>query len=88
MIGEGRLESYLELKQPTEENQGKAKAGLNEAKKYLLEAANDLGKKAGVALDAHLLLGKLCYACGLYEESLEHYSQAELHTLTEKHLPM
>lgn len=40
-----------------------------------------------VVLDAHLLLGKLHYAMGMYEEALKHYQQAELHTLTEKPLP-
>lgn len=43
--------------------------------------------QAIVVLDAHLLLGKLHYAMGLYEEALYHYQQAELHTLTEKQLP-
>ena len=38
-------------------------------------------------MDAHLLLGKLHYAMGMYEEALKHYQQAELHTLTEKPLP-
>lgn len=38
-------------------------------------------------LDAHLLLGKLHYAMGMYEEAINHYDQAELHTLTEKQLP-
>lgn len=38
-------------------------------------------------LDAHLLLGKVHYAMGMYEEALNHYQQAELHTLTEKPLP-
>lgn len=38
-------------------------------------------------LDSNLLLGKLHYAMGMYEDSLNYYSQAELQTLTEKQLP-
>lgn len=44
--------------------------------------------QAGVALDAHLLLGKLHYACGQYAESLKSYNLAELQGLTEKRLPV
>lgn len=40
-----------------------------------------------VVLDAHLLLGKLHYAMGMYKDALHHYQQAELDTLTEKQLP-
>lgn len=43
--------------------------------------------QALVVLDAHLLLGKLHYAMGMYEDALHHYQQAELDTLTEKQLP-
>lgn len=43
--------------------------------------------QAGVALDSHLLLGKLFYTIGNYEEALSHFYQAELHALTEKSLP-
>ena len=38
-------------------------------------------------LDSYLLLGKLHYAMGMYEDSLNYYNQAELQTLTEKQLP-
>lgn len=41
-----------------------------------------------MALDAQLLLGKLNYACGSYDEALKHYKLAELNTLTEKELPV
>lgn len=44
-------------------------------------------RKAGVALDSHLLLGKLHYAMGMFEESLNHYNEADLQSLTEKALP-
>ncbi|XP_011309918.1 tetratricopeptide repeat protein 7B [Fopius arisanus] len=87
LSGEGKLESFLEQTPPIDANITKAKSGLVEANKYLLAAANERDKQAIVVLDAHLLLGKLHYAIGLYEEALHHYQQAELHTLTEKQLP-
>lgn len=40
-----------------------------------------------MAMDAQLLLGKLHYAMGMYSESLFHYQEAELQSLTEKQLP-
>ncbi|GLV31859.1 Tetratricopeptide repeat domain 7 [Carabus blaptoides fortunei] len=88
LIGEGKLENYLEEYPPVESNAHRAKLGLIESKKFLQLAANELGRKAGVALDAHLLLGKLHYACGQYAESLKSYNLAELQALTEKRLPV
>ncbi|XP_054001797.1 tetratricopeptide repeat protein 7B [Hylaeus anthracinus] len=87
LCGEGRLESFLEQNPPVDANIGKAKNGLAETRRYLLLAANEKDKQALVVLDAHLLLGKLHYAMGMYEEAINHYDQAELHTLTEKQLP-
>ncbi|XP_068086272.1 tetratricopeptide repeat protein 7B isoform X2 [Anabrus simplex] len=87
LIGEGKLESYLEENPPVEANIFKARTGLAEAKGYLLLTANELGKKAGVLLDSNLLLGKVHYAMGNYQEALNYYNQAELQTLTEKQLP-
>ncbi|CAK9798302.1 Tetratricopeptide repeat protein 7B [Anthophora plagiata] len=87
LCGEGRLESFLEQTPPIDANIAKARNGLQETRKYLILAANEKDKQALVVLDAHLLLGKLHYAMGMYEEALQHYQQAELHTLTEKPLP-
>ncbi|XP_076663255.1 tetratricopeptide repeat domain 7 isoform X2 [Andrena cerasifolii] len=87
LCGEGRLESFLEQTPPIDANTGKARNGLAETRKFLLLAANEKDKQALVVLDAHLLLGKLHYAMGMYEEAVNHYQQAELHTLTEKQLP-
>ncbi|XP_015122086.1 tetratricopeptide repeat protein 7B [Diachasma alloeum] len=87
LSGEGKLESFLEQTPPIDANISKAKSGLSDAKRCLLAAANEHDKQAIVGLDAHLLLGKLHYAMGLYEDALYHYQQAELHTLTEKQLP-
>lgn len=39
-------------------------------------------------MDAHLLLGKLYYAMGQYSDALSHYKEADLHSLTEKPLPV
>ncbi|XP_046670880.1 LOW QUALITY PROTEIN: tetratricopeptide repeat protein 7B-like [Homalodisca vitripennis] len=87
LLGEGKLEMFLEEWPPVDSNFSKARSGLGEAKRCLLNAASEQGKKAGVALDAHLLLGKLHYAMGFFEESLNHYNEADLQSLTEKALP-
>ncbi|XP_069687732.1 tetratricopeptide repeat protein 7B-like isoform X2 [Periplaneta americana] len=87
LIGEGKLESFLEEFPPIDANTSRARTGLTEAKRYLVSTASEQGKKAGVMLDSNLLLGKLHYAMGLYEDSLNYYNQAELQTLTEKQLP-
>ncbi|XP_063224947.1 tetratricopeptide repeat protein 7B [Bacillus rossius redtenbacheri] len=87
LIGEGKLELYLQEFPPVDANISRARSGLAEAKRFLLNSVNEQGKKAGVFLDANLLLGKLHYAMGLHEEALGHYQQAELQSLTEKSLP-
>lgn len=38
-------------------------------------------------MDAFLLLGKLSYACGNYDEALENFKKADLVNLAEKALP-
>lgn len=45
LIGEGKLESYLEEHPPTEANIPKAKTGLAEARKYLLMCIGEPAKK-------------------------------------------
>ncbi|RLU17711.1 hypothetical protein DMN91_009948 [Ooceraea biroi] len=87
LCGEARLESFLEQSPPIDANISKARSGLVETRKYLILAANEKDKQALVVLDAHLLLGKLHYAMGMYDDALHHYEQAELDTLTEKQLP-
>lgn len=88
LIGEGKLESFLEENPPIEANFSKAKTGLIDAKSYLNLVTGDDGKRAGIALDAHLLLAKLLFACGDFEESLENFSKAELNSLSEKELTL
>lgn len=88
MIGEGKLESFLEDNPPIEANVAKAKAGLIDAKNYLNLVTGDDGKRAGIALDAHLLLAKLYFACGQFEECSENFSKAELNSLSEKELTL
>ncbi|XP_023178197.2 tetratricopeptide repeat protein 7B isoform X2 [Drosophila hydei] len=89
LVGEARLESYLEEHAvAAESNFGRAKNGLAEARRYLNLALGESGQKAGIALDAYLLLAKLCYACGEYEQSLENFIKAELNTLAEKELTL
>lgn len=88
LIGEGKLECYLAENPPVEANFARAKIGLIEAKQALQQATSDEGQKANIALDAHLLLAKVFYACGQYEESLEHFVKAELNSLAEKELTL
>ncbi|XP_069174246.1 tetratricopeptide repeat protein 7B isoform X6 [Procambarus clarkii] len=87
LIGEGKLESYLEENPPTESNISKAKNGLSEARRYLLMCIGDPSKKLEVSLDALLLLSKLEYAMGDYEGALGRLTAAGLDQLTEKALP-
>ncbi|XP_046812367.1 tetratricopeptide repeat protein 7B isoform X2 [Lucilia cuprina] len=88
LVGEARLESYLENNLPIESNFTKAKSDLQDARRYLNLVTGENGQKAGIALDAYLLLAKLCYACGEYEKSLENFIKAELNTLAEKELTL
>lgn len=88
LVGEGKLESYLEEHPPIESNFTKAKSGLQDAKNYLTLVTGENGRRAGIALDAHLLLAKLLYACGQYEDSLENFVKAELNSLSEKELTL
>ncbi|XP_034106159.1 tetratricopeptide repeat protein 7B isoform X1 [Drosophila nasuta] len=89
LVGEARLENYLEEHAVAPEtNFGRAKSGLAEARRFLNLALGESGQKAGIALDAYLLLAKLSYACGEYEQSLENFVKAELNTLAEKELTL
>lgn len=88
LLGEARLESFLEEHPPLEANIAKARIGLVESKRCLRQIANENGQKAGIALDAYLLLAKLHYACGEYDISLENFAKAELNTLAEKEVTL
>lgn len=46
-----------------------------------MSVCGEEGRKAGLALDAHLLLAKLFYACGDFENSLEHFKLSEIDNL-------
>lgn len=81
LIGEGKLENYLEENPPIEANFLKAKAGLAESKRLLTSVCGDEGRKAGLALDSHLLLAKLYYACGDFDNSLDHFKLSEIDNL-------
>ncbi|KAF4526349.1 hypothetical protein B566_EDAN014086, partial [Ephemera danica] len=87
LIGEGKLETFLFENPPLESNIQKARNGLHEARKYLVKASCKEAGEAGVSLDAFLLLGKLSFACGNYDEALENFQKADLINLAEKPLP-
>lgn len=82
------MECYLEENPPIVANFARAKIGLIEAKQALQIITGEEGQRAGIALDAHLLLAKVFYACGQYDESLEHFVKAELNSLSEKELTL
>lgn len=88
LVGEGKLENYLEENPPIESNFIRAKSGLQDARHYLNIVIGEDGRRAGISLDAHLLLAKLLYACGQYEESLDNFVKAELNSLAEKELTL
>lgn len=85
-IGECKLEQFLEEHPPVESNIGKAKTGLTEAKRYLQTCISEQGAKLGILKDAHLLLAKLLYSQGFYDEALSHLSEGGIDNLTEKQL--
>jgi len=87
LIGEGKLEEYLEEVPPKEENTKEARTRLKEAKECLERTIGEEAKKLGVHLDSWILLAKLNYAMGNYAESLKFYEKAQIETLEEKHLP-
>lgn len=81
LIGEGRLEKFLDEYPPIEANFSRAKAGLADAKRLLTSVCGEEGRKAGLALDSHLLLAKLFYACGDFDNSLNHFKLSEIDNL-------
>ncbi|XP_022670235.1 tetratricopeptide repeat protein 7B-like isoform X3 [Varroa destructor] len=75
LIGEAKLEMYLEENPPVENNISKARTSLTEAKRYLSDCTKSDAEKSNVATDARFLLAKCCYAQGQYEQALEHLDQ-------------
>jgi len=39
-----------------------------------------------LSIDSHMLLAKLCYACGHYEEAMEHCTEAKLNSIIQTDL--
>ena len=87
LVGEAKLEDFLEEFPPKEKNVSRAKEGLVEARECLMRTIGDEAKKLGVHLDSYILLGKLNYAMGNYTEALRFYERAQLDSLEEKQLP-
>ncbi|GAB6031720.1 hypothetical protein CHUAL_009466 [Chamberlinius hualienensis] len=85
LVGESKLELYLEDNPPTEHNVTKARSTLTEAKRYLLSVLNDNNcKQLGVLHEAYLLLGKLHFAMGMYEEALNNIRSSGLDSISDK----
>ncbi|XP_070577120.1 tetratricopeptide repeat protein 7B-like isoform X2 [Ptychodera flava] len=81
VLGESQLEIYLKEHPLKEESSKIAKKELESAKKHLQQALKG-ESKYGWAQEARLLLGKLYYAMGDYEECLTYYGKAGLDDLT------
>ncbi|XP_047736404.1 tetratricopeptide repeat protein 7B, partial [Hyalella azteca] len=86
LLGEGKLELYLEEHPPIPANFQAAKAGLTEARSLLHQCVSDQDKKMTVSLDALFLLAKLEYATGDYNAALNRLANAGLDKLQEKQL--
>lgn len=50
LLGEGKLESFLEDYPPIDINISRARSGLNEARKHLLNSTTELGKKVHIVV--------------------------------------
>jgi len=87
LIGEGKLEEYLEEFPAKEKNVAEARVRLREAKDCLEKTIGEEAKRLGVHLDSWILLAKLNFAMGHYSESLKYYEKAQIESLEEKQLP-
>jgi len=87
LIGEGKLEEYLEDFPAKEENTREARNKLKDAKTCLDRTIGEEAKRLGVHLDSWILLAKLHFAMGNYSESLKYYEKAQIESLEEKQLP-
>lgn len=41
-----------------------------------------------MGIDGHMLLAKLCYACGNYDEAMQHCTEAKLNSLSQTDLQL
>lgn len=60
MVGEAKLEMFLEENPPIESNIANANAGLNEAKSYLTESISELSTQV---FNITLFIKMLCVLC-------------------------
>jgi len=42
--------------------------------------------QTGMSIDSHMLLAKLCYACGHYDEAMQHCTDAKLNSVIQTDL--
>ncbi|XP_064601863.1 tetratricopeptide repeat protein 7B-like isoform X2 [Liolophura sinensis] len=78
IIGERKLETYLQENAPNEKNIYRARSQLSEAEEYLEPVCQSDSKQK---LEAQLLMGKIHFAKGAYQYALNLYDQAGLETL-------
>ena len=87
LIGEGKLEEYLEEFPGDQELTREGRDRLKDAKECLCKAIGEDARRLGVHLDSWILLAKLHYALGNYTDTLKYYEKAQIESLEEKHLP-
>ncbi|XP_078001165.1 tetratricopeptide repeat protein 7B-like isoform X2 [Glandiceps talaboti] len=81
VLGESQLEQHLKERVLKDDHSSSAKKELESAKKHLQQALKG-ESKYGWVQEARLLLGKLYFALGDYEECLNYYGKAGLDDLT------
>ncbi len=86
LIGEAKLEDFLEEYPPKDKNISAAKDGLQGAQEHLMRTIGEEAKKLGVHLDSYILLGKLNYAMGNYTEALRYGKERDGSFVYSSHL--
>ncbi|CAH1793148.1 unnamed protein product, partial [Owenia fusiformis] len=86
VIGQSRLEQYLEENPPSEKNTIKARSGLRDVVAQFTQVIHANPKDASVLNEAQLLLGKAQYAMGAYNEALASFEKVNLEQIPVKSL--
>ncbi|CAG7716142.1 unnamed protein product [Allacma fusca] len=76
LYAEAKLEIWLDEHQPAEKHITKAKSALLDIKKSILLCLNQSNDQSGLKTDALVLLAKVYFASGLYEEALEELNKS------------
>uniref|UniRef100_T1IQL9 Tetratricopeptide repeat protein 7 N-terminal domain-containing protein n=1 Tax=Strigamia maritima TaxID=126957 RepID=T1IQL9_STRMM len=91
VVGESKLEQYLEANPPNEQNIPKAKSTLLDARRHLMNVVTEPPREKTtlhqtLVQDSWFLMGKLCYATGAYEEALGCFQKGGLEAVCDRNL--